>query len=609
MTALPRALFLPFGLYLLLLAAAPARAQTTFGPPQVITAAADLAFSVFAADLDGDGDPDVLSASQGDDKIAWYENTDGLGSFGPQQVITANANGASSVFAADLDGDGDQDVLSTSGGGGKIAWYENTDGLGSFGPEQIITLAAIVPLSVFAADLDGDGDQDVLSASWIDDKIAWYEYTDGLGTFGPQQVITSLAGKAFSVFAADLDGDGDQDVLSASQFDNKIAWYENTDGLGNFGPQQVITTLANGAVSVFAADLDGDGDQDVLSASFRHDKIAWYENTDGLGTFGPQRVITTLADDARSVFAADLDGDGDQDVLSASASDDKIAWYENTDGLGSFGPQRVITTLADHPISVFAADLDGDGDQDVLSANRDDDKIAWYENVGPTITVTCTPVNPPIVIPAGGGSFAFDFELVNNGASAETVDIWFDIDGPGVDRTRGPFTLTLAAGGSLMRTLNQNVPSGVPAGDYTHTCFVGNTFPEADDSSSFDFTKSAAFAAGGVNVVDWSTEAEIAAALAGYVDVEAPNEFVLDAAYPNPFNPSTTIRFSLPESAQVRLVVFDVLGREVRVLVDGTREAGTHEVVFDASDLPGGTYLYRLETPQGGFVRTMLLAR
>ncbi|NIQ19659.1 MAG: hypothetical protein GTN95_05560, partial [Gammaproteobacteria bacterium] len=113
----------------------------------------------------------------------------------------------------------------------------------------------------------------------------------------------------------------------------------NTDGLGSFGPQRVITTLADGAHSVFAADVDGDGDPDVLSASFFDDKIAWYENTDGAGSFGPQQVISTLADGARSVFAADVDGDGDPDVLSASENDDKIAWYENTDGAGSFGPQ------------------------------------------------------------------------------------------------------------------------------------------------------------------------------------------------------------------------------------------------------------------------------
>ena len=75
-------------------------------------------------------------------------------------------------------------------------------------------------------------------------------------------------------------------------------------------------------------------------ASGSDDKIAWYENTDGAGSFGPQQVISTLADVASSVFAADVDGDGDTDVLSASSNDDKIAWYENTDGAGGFGPSR-----------------------------------------------------------------------------------------------------------------------------------------------------------------------------------------------------------------------------------------------------------------------------
>jgi hypothetical protein len=92
-------------------------------------------------------------------------------------------------------------------------------------------------------------------------------------------------------------------------------------------------------------------------------------------------VISTFADSARSVFAADIDGDGDLDVLSASELDDKIAWYENTDGAGGFGEQQVISILADAAFSVFAVDVDGDGDLDVLSASQNDDKIAWYEQL------------------------------------------------------------------------------------------------------------------------------------------------------------------------------------------------------------------------------------
>ncbi len=68
-------------------------------------------------------------------------------------------------------------------------------------------------------------------------------------------------------------------MLSASWNDNKIAWYKNTDGHGNFGDQQIITTNADGAVSVYATDIDGDGEMDILSAAAIGNKITWYENT------------------------------------------------------------------------------------------------------------------------------------------------------------------------------------------------------------------------------------------------------------------------------------------------------------------------------------------
>lgn len=88
-----------------------------------------------------------------------------------------------------------------------------------------------------------------------------------------------------------------------------------------------------------------------------------------------------------------------------------------------------------------------------------------------------------------------------------------------------------------------------------------------------------------------------------------PGRMALYPNYPNPFTPSTDIRFELPEAQPVRLVVYDVLGRAVRVLVNGVRRAGMHKVVFEAGDLPSGTYLYRLETPKGRFSGTMHLVK
>ncbi len=354
-----------------------------FGNQNIIATNTSEIRSVFAIDIDNDGDIDILSASSYYDRIAWYENLDGQGNFGTLQIITTNANGAQSVFANDIDGDGFVDVLSASAGDDKIAWYKNIDGNGNFGSQQIISTDADLAKSVFSTDLDGDGDMDVLSASYYDDKIAWYENVDGEGTFGSQQIISTDADSATSVFAVDIDSDGDMDVLSASSGDDKIAWYKNTDGQGNFGAQQIISSSADGASSIFASDIDGDNDIDVLSASSNDDKIAWYENIDGIGTFDSPQIITLEANYAKGVFASDIDGDGFIDVQSISHSDDKIAWYKNLDGEGSFSYLKNIGAYIDNPKATISTDINNDGYMDIVSTTERSGyhDIVWYKNL------------------------------------------------------------------------------------------------------------------------------------------------------------------------------------------------------------------------------------
>ena len=92
-------------------------------------------------------------------------------------------------------------------------------------------------------------------------------------------------------------------------------------------------------------------------------------------------------------------------------------------------------------------------------------------------------------------------------------------------------------------------------------------------------------------------------------DLSVPDVFALEAAYPNPFRAAAAVAFALPERAAVSLVVYDVLGREVARLAEGTFEAGRHTVRFDAAGLPSGTYLVRFEA--GGVTQTqrVLLVR
>ena len=317
-----------------------------------ISDSAHEARSIFAADVDGDGDMDVLS---GHYNIAWYEN-DGSESFTPHTISTS---AASSVYAIDLDDDGDMDVVGSSAG--SVGWYEN-DGSGSFATHKICNHYYHREFrSVYALDVDGDGDMDVVTASYSpNDKIMWYE-NDGSQYFNHHIIADSVIG-ARSVSAADIDGDGDMDVLSGH---NNIAWYEY-DGLESFN---IHTVATSGVSSVYAVDVDGDGDIDVVGSSAG--SVGWYEN-DGFESFTTRTVSTS---GASSVYAVDLDGDGDMDVVGSSAG--SVSWYENG-GSENF-TTHIITTAADDVQSVYTADVDGDGDLDVLSAALGDSKISWYE--------------------------------------------------------------------------------------------------------------------------------------------------------------------------------------------------------------------------------------
>jgi hypothetical protein len=87
------------------------------------------------------------------------------------------------------------------------------------------------------------------------------------------------------------------------------------------------------------------------------------------------------------------------------------------------------------------------------------------------------------------------------------------------------------------------------------------------------------------------------------------DDFALSQNYPNPFNPTTQLRFHLPASHVTRLTVFDLMGREIAVLVDGPKAAGEHSITFDASELASGVYMYELVADGRRVTRLMTLLK
>jgi Ni,Fe-hydrogenase III small subunit len=114
-------------------------------------------------------------------------------------------------------------------------------------------------------------------------------------------------------------------------------------------------------------------------------------------------------------------------------------------------------------------------------------------------------------------------------------------------------------------------------------------------------------ASAGVNVVNCGIDIEYPTGVSSNNHV--PGEYKLGQNYPNPFNPSTTISYSLPKAGDVKLVVFDMLGREVATLVNGFVDAGNHSVDFDASNLSSGVYMYKIQAGDFTDTKKMVLMK
>ncbi len=244
----------------------------------------------------------------------------------------------------------------------------------------------------------------------------------------------------------------------------------------------------------------------------------------------------------------------------------------------------------------------------------------------PAVDATITPAfNNGISIPAAGGPAPFRVTLTNPTVESQTFEAWVDAvlpNGSVFGPIEGPQTVTLAPGQSVGPILfNQTVPAPAPAGNYTVRLRVGDfsASPLLLDESTFPFTKSASARgdgglAGAMTPEDWGGGSGLflSGSTAQAASAEAAPEASFLVAYPNPSGGRTTLGFTLPEPAAMRLAVYDVLGREVAVLAEGAHEAGRHTVPLDGSALPAGVYLVRLEVADpargtGGRVLTQRL--
>ncbi|MCX6639366.1 MAG: FG-GAP-like repeat-containing protein [bacterium] len=562
----------------------------------MITHQFDGGFSIIAADVDNDGDNDVVAAAINEDLIAWWENKPDH-SF-QQHVIDSTTQSPHTVCAVDLDLDGDKDILGCAFMGNEVAWWEN-DGNQRF-IKRTIQASYDGARDVIACDLDQDGDWDVVGCCEYGHDLTWWE-NDGNQVF-TEHSIASFLPFPMSVYACDLDGDQDVDIVLGDH-DNGLTWWEN---LGN---QQftyhTICSAFQGTWDVCAGDIDGDGDIDVAAAGMYEDDLSWWEN-DGNQTFTWHIFYGLLNGPGRSICLADLDGDNDLDVLGGFEYELYIPWHEN-DGSDWFVEHLIPNSIHDAQ-SVYAADMDGDGKMDVLATAYEHEGVAWWENVlGLSVAISPTVPNPRI--PAEGDTIDFSMTVRNLSDSLTTFHVWCDVVFPegtvhGPLLVPAPFRLESDSIKTWLRS--QIVPARAPAGIYQYRCFVGVDSSEIWDRSDFFFTKLGGGTGNG-DLTGWSAWGDPSGR--NELAVSAPAAFNLLQISPNPFNPTTTLTFTLPRPAKVSLEVFDINGRIVRAQHAAPLPAGEQSLPFDGSDLPSGIYFARLSAGEYTAVQKLVLLK
>ncbi len=344
-----------------------------------------------AADVDGDGDPDIVGLDRSEEAPVWWHENLGGDPLSFQFHAVPDTNDAEderpiALQTFDVDDDGDIDFVSGWGESlevGDIRLHENLGGTPVQFRTKLLTNSATTGRDFAAGDIDGDGDSDLAISNAADDVIWWLRNDSGnpdAVRFLPRPIETGVF-QVGELATGDFDDDNRPDILWTSFGANSVRIHQNLPTVPPAFIEQTLSNTENFAGNAVPVDLDGDGDLDVVSAARNAIQVRWYEN---LGPRGSPdfklRVIDTNEDGPEHVAIADFDQDGDPDIAVALGGAG-ANWYENRLAEGEWFALRQ-QLEAGVVWVVEVGDVNGDGAMDILTQDRASGPLSWYQNLG-----------------------------------------------------------------------------------------------------------------------------------------------------------------------------------------------------------------------------------
>jgi hypothetical protein len=375
--------------------------------------------------------------------------------------------------------------------------------------------------------------------------------------------------------AADFNHDGNVDIIVGNA-GNSILSVFLASGSANFLPG-VSYTAGTYVRGLGIADLNGDGHDDIVTANRGGNTISLFINN-GNGVFGTPTNINTAGNNETAVMITDANNDGIQDAfIGCYGSSEIVLMIGDGNGGLVFASRSALTGT---PWAIVTGDINGDGNADVAAALSNTNRIGVIFGNGAgglSGVTTYTSGNFPLAMDIGDVDGDNDLDLISSCYGSGNYKVYSN-QGNGVF-SNNPLTLPASSAGSCITVHDRDNDGDL---DLAGIDEIDDLLFIFDNNSSI-----------GISVISG----------------EVPKAFGLQQNFPNPFNPSTRIRFDIPESRYTTLKIYNAEGREISTLVDKELKPGIYEAVFESTYLPSGVYFYKLVSGESAESKKMVLVK